>query len=187
MSEQRAPEQHHRNASAALREVVVPHNDRVVPVTMVRSMLLQSSLAALRQKGYLDAYLAKLEQPYHEQLLSSAGPGWSPIELACAHYRACEALGLGQSELFDLGYAVGERLESTFLVTAGKTLRGAGVTPWTVIAPLHRMGTRVFQGGSGQITKVGPKDLVIELRGTVLSQFEYFRIAFCGQPVQLSP
>ena len=67
-----------------------------------------------------------------------------------------------------------------FMSTLVKTVRATGVTPWVLLERFDRLWGRLFQGGSVQLVKVGPKDLTIELRGARLTRFEYFRTAFIG-------
>ena len=60
----------------------------------MRGTVIVSSLLGLRDGGHFDAYLPKLT-PLHRDAIPQVVAGeWVPIELAMAHYRACDALGL---------------------------------------------------------------------------------------------
>jgi hypothetical protein len=162
------------------REVIIAHLTPLRPASHVRSTLLQSSLNFLRERGHYDAYLRIVSPEYRDTIVSSLAPGWLPIEVGVAHYRACDALPLSPEQRIAIGESVGDRIQGTFMRTLVQTARSAGVTPWLLFKRFDRMWERLFQGGSVEVVQVGPKDLTVEVRGAQVSQFGYFRTAFTG-------
>jgi hypothetical protein len=162
------------------REVIIAHRSPLTLATYVRSTLLQSSLAFLRERGHYQRYLAQVSSTHRETIVGSLAPVWLPIEAGVAHYRACDALQLDHKELVAIGEAVGDRIQGTFMKTLVQTARAAGATPWVLFKRFDRMWDRLFQGGSVEVVRVGPKDLTVEVAGAQLPQFEYFRTAFTG-------
>lgn len=171
------------------REIVVPHTPGAGPVTAVRNVLIQSSLATLRANGYYHRYEQLIAPTVLEQLLASVGPGWLPIALADAHYAACDSLMLTQDELAKLGTGVGARVQETTLVSSAKRSRPADFDLWSLGDALHRMWARHYQGGSVQVMRAGPCEKLLEMRGFSLTRHRYFRygmlmvIAVCHKAV----
>jgi hypothetical protein len=172
-------EQGHNSAAEpnGTREVVIPHDPKAGPVSAVRNVLLQSSLGNLKASGYYDRYVQLIAPELLAQLLSSLGPGWIPVELASAHYEACENLMLSARELAKVGSQVGDRLQETALVSSAKKARDADFDLWEALSSLHRMWGRLYQGGSVQVVKLGAREKLLELRGFSLTRFHYFRQA----------
>jgi hypothetical protein len=79
-----------------------------------------------------------------------------------------------------LGQGSGDRIQETVLVSSAKTARADAVDVWSFEAQLHRMWSRVFQGGSVQIVKIGPKAKLIEERGFRITKYQYYRQAHLG-------
>ena len=150
------------------------------PVSFVRSTLIQSSLNSLRDRGHFDRY-ASLVSPLHkESILGTLAPEWLPLDVGLAHYEACEALRLSPHELLEVGEAVGNRIQGTFIGTLVKRARTVGLTPWVPLGQFDRLWSRLMQGGAVGLTQKGPKDAVVEVRLLPLARFAYFRAAFCG-------
>jgi hypothetical protein len=161
-------------------EIIIAHASPLVDASHVRSTLLQSSLTFLKERGHYDRYLTILDPAHVEVITSTLAPTWLPIEMAVAHYAACDALELDDAERIAIGEAVGNKIQGTFMTTLVRTVRAAGVTPWTLLERFDRLWGRLFQGGSVQLVKVGPKDLTIELLAARVTRYEYFRTAFIG-------
>jgi hypothetical protein len=161
-------------------EIIIPHALSIVPASHVRSTLLQSSLGFLRTRGHYERYLRLLEPRHFEAVTGTLAPVWLPIEVALAHYAACDALGLDDAERVAIGEAVGDKIQGTFMQTIVKSARAAGVTPWILLGRFDRFWGRLVQGGSVQLTKVGPKDLTIDMLAARLPRYDYFRTAFVG-------
>ena len=159
------------------REIIVPHSPDAGPVTAVRNVLIQSSLATLRANDYFERYEKLIAPSVLEQLQASVGPGWLPIALADAHYAACDSLMLTQEELAKLGSGVGARVQETTLVSSAKRSRPADFDLWSLGDALHRMWARNNRGGSVQVVKVGPCEKLLEMRGFSLTRHRYYRYA----------
>jgi hypothetical protein len=158
-------------------EIVVAHGAIRHPVTAVRNVLIQHSLAQLQDCGHYERYASLVDPTVLEQLLASLAPGWIPIELADGHYEACDTLNLSEAELSKLGAGVGDRLQETTLVSTAKKARGPDVDVWGAAASMHRMWPRLYQGGSVQMVKQAQKVALIELLGFRLSRHAYYRRA----------
>ena len=166
-----------------LREIVSelpPPPSLARPITRVRSTIVTSSLAALRERGHMDAYTAALDPKSRELLLTTIAGTWLPMELAMAHYDACEKLGLPHDEVFAIGSAVGKQIHSNVLHLVRSVANGVGVTPWTAAARYDAFWTRLFDGGGFRMLKVGPKEGLTEFTQIPMAHVAYFRSAFCG-------
>lgn len=146
----------------------------------VRSTLLITSRAALEERGLRAAYLAALPARFHEPLLESVAGVWLPIEVATAHYTACDALGLSSEVRAELGRRVSERVRGTLLGTVVRLAKGAGVSPYTVMPHFQRFWNRAFDGGGIALYQVGPKEARVEARKVPLYEIPYFRSAVRG-------
>ncbi len=81
------------------------------------------------------------------------------------HYDACDRLGLSVEEMQLIGWSVGAHIETTFLNALAKGAQALGVTPWKLLGNFQRLWARVLQNGSVAVTKTGPKDGIVEVRG----------------------
>lgn len=160
--------------------VVLAYPEPIVPVTVVRSTVLLSSVAALREAGHYDLYLAALPREFHEPLLESVVGMWLPLAVATAHYRACDSLVLSADSQAKLGRAVFDRTKGTLLGTAVRLAQNAGVTPWTVFPYFQRFWLRGYDGGGIRVTRVGPKEALIEVVSVGLLDVPYYRSALRG-------
>jgi hypothetical protein len=164
-------------------EIVIPFSHpspRVRPVEAIRSTLVTSSLAALRERGHYGRYLAALPLEMHDPVLSSIAGQWLPLRLGAAHYDACDALRLPAEEQEAIGGDVASRVQGTFLGTLVRAARGAGVTPWLGFKHYSRLWARLFRGGDVAVYKTGPKDARLEVVGLPLARIGYFRAGFRG-------
>jgi hypothetical protein len=161
-------------------EVIIGHLIPVPPLTGVRSTLLQSSLGTLRNLGLFERWRACVCAAHRERIEGCLAPEWLPAEVAMAHYEACEALGLNEAELVNIGRVTAGRLQGTFLDTLARTARNAGVTPWAALPYFDRLHARILRGGSVQFMRTGPKDALIEWRAVPLFRFAYYRHAYTG-------
>jgi hypothetical protein len=159
----------------ATREILIPHVATVLPLTAVRNVFLQSSLAGLKARGYFERYAQLIAPAVLSELQASLAPGWIPVELATAHYQACEGLMLSAEQLVEIGSQVGDRLQESVLVSSAKRVREPGFDMWDAMLALHRMWARLYQGGSVQVVKLGPREKLIETRGFSLFRFHYYR------------
>jgi len=152
----------------------------VEPTSQFKSTWIVSSQNALRSRGLRDRYLAQIDKRYREQLELAIVGTWLPIDVAVAHYTACDALGLSASEQLDMGRDVSRHLERTLLGTAVRVARQAGVTMWTPLGQLHRLWDRMFIGGGTAVYRLGPKEAHIEVVHCTLASIPYFRTGLRG-------
>jgi hypothetical protein len=154
--------------------------ERISPVTHVRGTLLASSLRTLRGRNQFERYLTLLPAAHHDSVLSTLAGSWSPIEVAIAHYEACDRLALSHGDLIQMGMDVGESLRGTFLASIFKVAADAGFSPWSTFAQYQRLWERLMKGGSIGVYKLGPKEGRVEIVGLPLARIPYFRVAFRG-------
>src|SRR5262245_10679392 len=129
-------------------EIVIPHDPDAGPVTQVKNLLLQFSITKLQRYGYYDAYTKLISPQALTELHAHLGPGWLPVELAVRHFQACDRLNLTEEQIDELGKTVGERIQHTALVSSAKRERDEDFDVWSAVGQLHRMWTRLYQGGS---------------------------------------
>jgi hypothetical protein len=161
-------------------ETLIAHLEHPRPVTELRSTILASSVSSLRSRGHFDAYVALLDPAFRDAILKPNGPPWIPIEVAVAHYDACERLALGAEEMRLIGWSVGDRIHTMFMKAVAKGAQAVGVTPWTLLGNFQRLWARLLQNGSVAVLRTGPKDGIVEVQGLPLARFEYFRVGFAG-------
>lgn len=149
-------------------------------VQRVRSTLLASSLRTLKDHGHYETYLAHLPQRYHEPILLTLAPVWHPLDVAMAHYAACDAIGIGEEELREIGEAVAQSVMGTFLGTLVRSTRGAGTTPWIPLKNYDKLWARLMLGGHLRIVRTGPKDARIISEGIPMFAHNYYRVAYAG-------
>jgi hypothetical protein len=163
-----------------LQEVIIALPTAPAPVAAVRSTLIQSSLHTLRARGYFERYLTHLSPVHRAVIVETLAPEWLSIDAALAHYAACEALNVSQSELHEMGESVGERIQGTFIGTLVRKARTVGLSPWVPLGQFQRLWERLMQGGGVGVLKTGPKDCTVDVRMLPLARYDYFRTAFCG-------
>jgi hypothetical protein len=125
-------------------------------------------------------YLGFVDPPYREELLATTGGGWLSVDVAMAHYRACDALHLDRDTVLSIGAESGRFLNETLLTIVAKLSRQAGASPWVPFAHVNRMAARTWRGGSCGVFKLGPKEARIEWIGLPVAAIPYFRVAFAG-------
>jgi hypothetical protein len=146
----------------------------------VRSTLLSSALVELRARGLYDRYWGYLDPSARPPMESIIAGVWVPVDLAMAHYEACERLELSPQVAFEIGAGVGKRIHDTIFSVLTRAARGAGVTPWTAIQIYTRLYARTFDGGEVRVYKAGPKDAEIDIQRMPLLRFGYFRQSWLG-------
>jgi hypothetical protein len=151
--------------------------DRITLITQVRSTLLASSVRALQTRGDFERYLTVLPAELHERITQMVAGVWIPLEIAQAHYTACNQLGYGPTEFAEMGRDVGSRIHTSILSTVVAMAKNAGVTPWTIFAQFRRFWERIMVGGGIGVTKIGPKEAHVEVVGCPLVSIPYYRSA----------
>ncbi len=164
----------------------------VAQATQFRSTWLSASLRSLRERNLLASYLEHLPRQHHEAMLQAVVGVWLPIEVAMAHYEACDALALSEKDIVTIGTEASDRAQGTMLGTATKLAAGAGVTPWTLFAQLQRLWERIWIGGAVgvfSVTPAGPdglppsgsgKEAQVEIVGWPCARIPYCRVAMRG-------
>lgn len=164
------------------QRVLLDHTSARNATQNVRGSLIASSLQTLKELGHYEHYLTRLPAAHRESVLFALASSWLPLELAEAHYQACDDMKLEDAQVVALGEAVSKRIMGTFLGTLFRTGRtvGAAPTPWLVLGQYHRVCERIIDGGRFMVTELGPKDAIVQTRGLPLFRFRYFRTATLG-------
>ncbi|MGO8998431.1 MAG: hypothetical protein ACLQVI_34355 [Polyangiaceae bacterium] len=161
-------------------ETIVPFPSPVVPARHARSTILLGSMASIRELGRFDEYTAHLPHVHRETLLSAIAGTWMPIEVALAHYEACEALGLPVERQVANGRVTFDKTRGTLMGTMVRMARESGVTPWTVCPYFQRFWERGYDGGGLSVTKLGPKEARMDVVQVQLNECRYYRHAVRG-------
>ena len=162
------------------REWVLPlrhPEDRIRPVTHVRSSPIVTAQGLLRAAGKLDAYTAGLAPDSRADVFAVVPGAWVPVETALAHHRAIDSLRLAPSEQIALATSSGEKMTSALTGTILRMSHKIGVTPWTLLPHSQRIWDRICRGGDISVERVGPKEAVVRMVGLPLFSTSYFRVA----------
>jgi hypothetical protein len=149
-------------------------------VSQVRSTLLSASLTAIRRMGWEQRYFAQLPASLHGEMRNLTAGFWVPVDIAQAHYTACDAMMLTDVEAMALGEDVSMKTQQAFIATLGKAAAGVGVTPWVLFQSVHRIWGRMVQGADTGVYKVGPKEALVCLVACSLADLRYFRVGLVG-------
>jgi hypothetical protein len=152
----------------------------IQPATKVKSTLIMSSLRTLREAGLFDDYAGHLPPEAKDTILELASPSWLPIEIALAHYGACDQLGLSPSQVTEMAQRVSTQAQGTFLGVAIAIARGIGVTPWTVLGRARSIWERAWVGGGMAGFRIGAQEMRIEVAGWPCARIPYCRYALRG-------
>jgi hypothetical protein len=146
----------------------------------MRSTVLIGSIDSMRESPRWDDYAKALDAPFRETLLTSVAATWIPIDVAAAHYRACDSLGLSVEEQVTNGRKTFARAGGVIFGTVMKMAKEAGVTPWTLMSQFPRFWARSYDGGGVQVRKVGPKEAYVDVIRAPLFASRYHRNAVRG-------
>ncbi|HWL89399.1 MAG TPA: hypothetical protein VNO21_26525 [Polyangiaceae bacterium] len=153
----------------------------LVPLTTkFRSTWIVASQGALRTRGFFDRYMKLLPEAQRDAVLTTVVGTWIPVELAVAHYTACDRLALSSSEQYEIGRILTGPMNNSLLGFTGHLAREAGATPWTLLAHVRRIWERMWVGGAIAVYKEGPKQARVELVACALAPVPYFRTAMRG-------
>lgn len=155
-------------------------DEPIAPLTRVRSTLLSSSFLSLKERGIEARYLANLPRQYHDAIRFTPAGVWLPLEVASAHYTACDALGLSEAELRGMGGAVAKLATKSMLQMAVRVAGAAGVDPWIILSTSARYWARFYEGSGVRLVKTSPKDGRFDVIGNPLVRFQYCRVALGG-------
>jgi len=146
----------------------------------VRSGLLCSSLQAVRARHLESAYLASLPREHHARVLSLTAAEWIDPELAFAHYRALDALGMPPEQIEENGRQVAQHLQRGFLSVVLRLAVESGVTPWSVLERYQKLWERYFDGSALAVWKRGPKEARTQVAGFPMAHIGYIQIGVGG-------
>ncbi len=164
----------------AREEIFVPFPSPTQALRHMRGTVLLGSIQAVRESPRWDEYVKFLETQYHEPLLTTVAASWVPLEIAAAHYRACDKLGLSVEEQVNNGRKTFARASGVIFGTVTKMAKEVGVTPWTLMAQFPRFWARSYDGGGVQVRKVGPKEAYVDVIRAPLFGSRYHRNAVRG-------
>jgi hypothetical protein len=164
-------------------EAIVPFPvaRELVPMgTEFKSTWLAGSIGVLKAHGAFERYVANLPGKYHEPILRSIAGTWLPAEVAVAHYRAIDALGISTPERIAWGKEITQHLKKTIFSVGFSAARDVGVTPWAILKLFPTSFTREWRGGAAAIFRVGPKDARVEIAGFPVSPIPHCRTGLRG-------
>lgn len=148
-------------------------------LVQVRGSLLVSSLQTLRELDLFERYLAVLPSAMHEPVLYALASSWQPVEVAMAHYGACDAMHLDDRTLAAMGERVSARIMGGFVSTVLRGARPVGANiPMIALPAFPRFYDRILQGGRVRVELTGPKDATVETAGVPMFRYRYFRLAY---------
>lgn len=155
------------------------------PCSRVRSTLLAGSLKALRERGHGDRYKTFVDVKYQDLLFMTGAPTWFSLQVAQAHYAACDALDLPTEEMLRIGAAVAP-VHTSGVDVVLRAARAGGVTPWTILQNVSRYWARMYDGSAILVAEKGPKDAQITVVGQPLARSRYWRVGLRGIMLALS-
>jgi hypothetical protein len=156
------------------------HSEHGPTVVQVRGSLIASSLATLRTNNLFDRYLEHLPTEQHDNVLFVLAASWVPIEVAMAHYGACDAMQLNEAELEAMGRSVSEKLVGTLLGTLVRTARLLIAPKSMPLRQYPKLWDRLLMGGGCRISMLGDNEARIESHGVPMFRFRYFRVAYAA-------
>src|SRR6185312_14197970 len=83
--------------------------ERVPMARRVRSTLIMSSRAMVRERGFFDRYEQQLT-PEERTALDALAPGWVPVSLIRTHYAALDRLSLRVEDQLGMGRGLFARM-----------------------------------------------------------------------------
>ncbi|MDB4972787.1 MAG: hypothetical protein JWN48_1128 [Myxococcaceae bacterium] len=161
---------------------LVDHTSSQGPVvTHMRGTLLVSSVDNLRELGCHDRYFALLASEHRDAVKYCMATSWLPIEVALAHYQACDELDLDDAQRRQLGEMMANRVAATFLSALLRATRNVGLESFRLaLSQNDRLWDRMYQGGGVRIYQTGPKDVVMENFGQPLVTSRHWRTAYAA-------
>jgi hypothetical protein len=171
-----------RERASINEEVIVPLpgvRASIPPATAYRSTWVVQSLDTLRHHGLFDRYLASLRE-HREEILSCIAGTWLPMPVVCAHYRACDSLGLSETQMTEMLRGPGVRVRRAWYASLIAAAEGAKEDPWSILSQIDRIWHRGANGGAAAVFRLGPREARVEYVGC-----ELFRIPYYCQAVRV--
>ena len=150
------------------------------PLQHMRSTVVVSGVAIMRDRGLFDRYSARLPAGAREAILGALAGTWLPTAVVTEHFAAIDSLGLSTEQAHAIGASSGARFGKTLWGTLVRVAKAAGADPWVPLRSYERIFGRANDGGGFVVRKFGPKEATIELRSVPFARFAYFRGACCG-------
>jgi hypothetical protein len=164
-------------------ETVVPLREPLTSLTVVthvRSTLLVSSLGTIKEAGFFDRYSDRLAPEARKEMGGLLAGAWVRVDLAEAHYLACEALKIAPAQQFELGRSVGLKIDKTIAGSVLTAAKQMGATPWLFLSQVGRLYPRLVMGGGIACYRIADKEAVLEHHKTPLFKIAYLRNAYRG-------
>jgi hypothetical protein len=161
-------------------DVVLAFPSAIRPLRHVRSTLILASIESIRKSERFEEYELALPPEHRGAVLGAIAATWLPIDVALAHYSACDALGLSADQQVQAGHKTFLGARPTLLGTAVALARTAGFTPWQAFPLYQRFWERGMDGGGLSVVRVGPKDAHITIVECGLVASAYFRNGLRG-------
>ncbi len=169
------------SAVATSAGVFLPHvSSDVLLAKSVRGTVIHGSLSSLRKRGYAERYQLLLDPRHRQAIAELAAASWLPIEVAIAHYRACDALNLGRVTIEEIGRETGLFVNQVVLSLVSRVSREAGATPWLPLSQAHKFLSRTWVGSSIAVYEIGPKEARLEWVQLPIATIPYARVAIGG-------
>ncbi len=157
-----------------------PSREGAPALDSVRSTLIGSSVLSLRGRGLEARYLALLDPRHRDAILYTPAGIWLPIEVALAHYAACDRLELPAHDILAIGSDVAKVTQKSVLASVLRIAKEVGATPWTLYANCDKYWARIFHGSAVGIYKLGPKEARVEIVACGLCASAYWRTGLRG-------
>lgn len=142
---------------------------------------MTASRLAIRELGLDDEYFGHLAPAHHDAIRSITGGSWLSLDVALAHYRAADALGLPSETQRAMGRNVAGRLQDSYAGAIIRSLRAANaLTPRSGMTRFPTAWAWLVRGGDSRVYELGPKDLRVEFLGLPLAQIAYVREGWAG-------
>jgi hypothetical protein len=172
-----------RRAPAAEVEWHVPFpkpREQIEDAKHFRSTWITASQATIRGLGVWAKYEAALNPEHRAAVLAAVAGVWMPMDVARAHYSACDSLGFDEAQLVEIGRAAMRRANATTLSLVSRMAQGAGVTPWTALGQAPRFKAATLDGGFVAVARLGPKEARVDYVGYPLAGIRYNRVTWRG-------
>jgi hypothetical protein len=166
-------------------DVVLALPSPIPPVRHVRSTLMLGGLASIKAAGLIEAYDAVSPPAVRDAIQTAVAGMWLPVDIAVAHYVACDRMEVSAESAAKLGRGTFERTKGLLLGTATGLARGVGVNPWTLLPHFQRFWLRGLDGGGVRVLRLGPKDARIDVVECPVFESQYFRYALRGLAMSL--
>jgi hypothetical protein len=161
-------------------EVLLAFPESIRPIAHVRSTLLLGAIDSLRDAGHGDAYFAALSPSLREAIATMVAGMWIPIDVAHAHYAACDTLGIPGEAATQIGRGTFAHTKGVLLGAAVGLARGVGVNPCTLAPHFQRFWLRGNDGGAIRAILKGPKEMQVDVVECPLLRSRYYRGALRG-------